>query len=520
MTSADDLFGIAQDDASKAVAAEQGAQVRVLQCLTCKKVETLPDYQGHPDDDHVLDYALIPHGGQTENPHFGALHRLPESQWSDPKIRKATMERMWEGTTGFTPSYYDVKNTLQEDASKCFTAHRRAVPCIDWHDSSKRIGAGTKKMREKVARELPRSSPIDAERLAKGQPVQYLCDFCLSGDTEIVTSTGLQRIDSLVGKPVDLLVPVGTRWGAGTASRGVFQQAEVRYFGEQTLWEIEMQRGPRTKRVVHATAEHRWFTREGEVNTATLSAGDHLLPIRATGPRDREKPVRFLMAQGVVYGDGAHGHHDKRPATLPVFNNGKDAALLGLFTGHVITSAEGHPVVRSLPREWKTLRPTLGVESRSGLLSWLAGYFAADGTVDKRGSASLASADRSALEYVRSLGAVCGVTVGEIRTKMRAGFPGRTPSAIHEVSIDPVHLPEWFWLIEQHRERVQDRVARPAVKRDWVVTSVRATDRVESVYCGVVDGVGAFALADDLLTGNCPVAASVEHAKRVARGLD
>lgn len=37
----------------------------------------------------------------------------------------------------------------------------------------------------------------------------------------------------------------------------------------------------------------------------------------------------------------------------------------------------------------------------------------------------------------------------------------------------------------------------------WTVVSVEPTDRVEEVFCAVVPGSECFALADDLLTGNC-----------------
>lgn len=499
-----------------------GPQIRLLVCPQCESVEMLPDYppEADPLRDVSLIYADVKHGSNTQMHHPGMQRfRIAAKDWENEDVKKQVLDGIWEKTTGFTPEYYEVKNTLMDDALKCHIRHNRQIPCIDWHDSSKLLNAPTGALRRKLAKELPRGMDVDRDRLAKGAPKDWLCTYCLSGDTEVVTRTGLHRIDSLVGKPVELLVPIGTQWGAGTAARGSFKPSEVSYFGEQELWEIEMQRGSRTHRVVRATADHRWFTRDGETTTAALNVGDRLLPIKATGPRDRELPVRFLMAQGVVFGDGSHGHNDLRPAHLPLYNEGKDGVLLDLFQGHAINTSQGFSDVRSLPREWKLTRPTLGVESRSGLLSWLAGYFAADGTVDSNGAATLTSADRGNMEYVRSLGAVCGVTVGQVRTKIRSGF-GRPPAPIYDVSIGVENLPEWFWLIDNHRARVQKRAARKPTKRDWVVKSVIPTGQVEPVYCGTVDGIGAFALSDDLLTGNCPVSASVEHAKRVARGLD
>lgn len=45
--------------------------------------------------------------------------------------------------------------------------------------------------------------------------------------------------------------------------------------------------------------------------------------------------------------------------------------------------------------------------------------------------------------------------------------------------------------------------AAPHMGTPWVVAAVTPTERVEEVYCATVDGVGAFGLADGLMTGNC-----------------
>ena len=146
-----DLGGLKQDDDDHNKAASDGPQLRLLQCFTCKTLEEMPDFLGHPDDDAVLHTLDERHGGASEMPHHRALHRMPVSQWESMEIKRSTVKRLWEGTTGFTPSYYDVKNTLQDDASKCFTSHHRQVPCIDWHDSSKKLTAGTSRARRKLA---------------------------------------------------------------------------------------------------------------------------------------------------------------------------------------------------------------------------------------------------------------------------------------------------------------------------------------------------------------------------------
>lgn len=147
--------------------------VRVLQCFTCKTMEELPDFLGPPENDVILQTLLVPHGGETEFPHHGALHRVERKHWEDRAVRKQIVERLWEGTSGFRPSYYDVKDTMQEEAIKCFRKHKSAVPCIDYQDPSKRLGNPARGLRKWLAREVRR----DVADLGE-PPKVYLCNFC------------------------------------------------------------------------------------------------------------------------------------------------------------------------------------------------------------------------------------------------------------------------------------------------------------------------------------------------------
>lgn len=147
--------------------------VRVLQCFNCKSMEVLPDFIGPPEHDMVLQHVLVPHGGETENPHHGALHRVERKYWEDINVRKSIVERLWENTSGFRPSYYDYKDTLQDDAIKCFSKHKRQVPCLDYQDGSKRLGNPARGLRKWLAREVRR----DVQDLPEA-PKVFLCNFC------------------------------------------------------------------------------------------------------------------------------------------------------------------------------------------------------------------------------------------------------------------------------------------------------------------------------------------------------
>jgi RNA-splicing ligase RtcB len=59
-----------------------------------------------------------------------------------------------------------------------------------------------------------------------------------------------------------------------------------------------------------------------------------------------------------------------------------------------------------------------------------------------------------------------------------------------------------FFLIPEHRGRFEAG-RKAAERRGWNVVSVRTTGEVTDVYCAIVDGTHCFALADNILTGNC-----------------
>lgn len=150
---------------------ERVAHVRLLQCWVCKTVEEIPDFEGLPEDDHVLQYVDEKHGGETQQPHHRALLRVEKAHWENRQIRRRIHTQMWADTKGFVPEYYAVRDTLREDAGKCFAAHRRQVPCIDYQDRSKRLGNPAARMRKELSKEMKRD-------FTGGGPKVFLCSYC------------------------------------------------------------------------------------------------------------------------------------------------------------------------------------------------------------------------------------------------------------------------------------------------------------------------------------------------------
>jgi len=342
---------------------------------------------------------------------------------------------------------------------------------------------------------------------------------CLSGDTEVVTRTGLRRIADLAAEgSAELLVPmlysgsdVRKRWGK-------FQRVPVTCFGERELFKVTLRRGLDVK-IVHTTAGHAWFRsywsgkrrKQERLTTTALKPGHKLTQLRrAMSTTATLMPV--AVAQGFTFGDGTKGSDDGkyRAAVLNLYHNGKDEALLPFFPGEHDQYTDPRcaytcTYIRNLPRFWKELPPAS--ESCGFLLSWLAGYFAADGCVTEDGHCTISSANREHLEFVRGIAAICGIGYGQIQCHMRRGITGKQlqpeATALYKLSLRRRDFPAWFFLIEEHLRRV--KAANQTAEHDphWVVVSIEPTGRTEPVYCATVDGIGAFALADDLMTGNC-----------------
>ncbi|KAB2932590.1 MAG: hypothetical protein F9K25_06440 [Candidatus Contendobacter sp.] len=206
---------------------------------------------------------------------------------------------------------------------------------------------------------------------------------------------------------------------------------------------------------------------------------------------------RESVARGFVYGDGSiQGRW-----AVANFCGMKDEAMLPFFVDKESPRQYAHfKRILHLPTEWKTERPPL--DSMPNMLyGWLAGYFAADGDVDRTGRPTLASANRSNLEYVRQLCTAIGIGTFGIRTRMRKGF-GKVETPIYLLGLMRGDLCPIFFLIENHRRRFIDG-RDAAERRGWNVVKVEATDRVEEVFCAIVEGTHSFTLEDNILTSNC-----------------
>ena len=316
---------------------------------------------------------------------------------------------------------------------------------------------------------------------------------CLAGETGVLTEDGTVPIRELAGRTVRVL-----------NGKGGWVEAPFRSYGVQRLMKVTVTRNSRVKELF-ATDEHRWFVPSGKLRqhrrerlTKDLRPGDrlsHSFPMsRVLNPATRPSP--FGIARGLVYGDGTRSG----AGSIAVLYGEKDAELAPFFAGHRSWSEERGTRYYGMPAYFKDERPALH-EDGAYLLGWLAGYFAADGCVADDGDAVLNSADPANLEYVRTLCTRLGIGTFGVAKQTRVGIDG-VLSDIYNVRFMTKGLPESFFLLAHHRERVAGRTKKYE-RKNWVVQSVEWSDRVEEVFCAEVPETHDFTIEDDILTGNC-----------------
>ncbi len=315
--------------------------------------------------------------------------------------------------------------------------------------------------------------------------------YCLAGETRVLTMDGVRPIRELAG---------GTHRVLGKSADWI--EAPFYSFGVQPLLRLTLSRNGVVK-CIYATPEHRWFVRSGrtrksdrEVVTKDLRPG-HRLAAAFPGTRVRNTtPSPFGIAHGLTFGTGTRNGN----GSIAQLAASKDAELLKWFPLSMVTQQGRQLLVHHLPAFFTEVPPLS--ESVPYLYGWLAGCFAADGSVSTSGTVMLDCADRRVLEHVRAICTRLGIGTYRITEQAGRGFEDREPSSPFRVTFVNSDLTEQFFLLDRHRFHFN---AAPVTfeRRGWVVREVAETGRVEEVFCAVVDDGHAFTLEDNILTGNC-----------------
>jgi hypothetical protein len=218
--------------------------------------------------------------------------------------------------------------------------------------------------------------------------------------------------------------------------------AEIKQFGEQEIWELKLSKG-KSKKTIHTTENHRWFRRayrkgnerndsgNKEVITKDLNVGDKLVSTFGQSIKNIT-PSSYGIISGIVFGDGSVCNNIAQVRLC----GEKDAQLLKYFLNPKTYPYENDIIVAGLPKYFKE-RPSLDMD-KGYLYGWLAGYFAADGSVKKSGQIRLSSANRDNLLFVRDVLVKLGIAYSPIILQKRVGIGQTVESDLYSININGV----------------------------------------------------------------------------------
>jgi hypothetical protein len=147
-------------------------KIRLLACGECKTIEELPDFEGHPSQDHLLNALVSKHESNGRRHQPALLADVEKVKWDDANVRTEVAKQLAQrlsgkGETGLGTPFYTTRDTFRDDAMACWKKHLRNPACNDYKNDDKRLTPGT-----------------SAERKAAGLPEyshandRYLCEFC------------------------------------------------------------------------------------------------------------------------------------------------------------------------------------------------------------------------------------------------------------------------------------------------------------------------------------------------------
>jgi DNA primase catalytic core len=315
---------------------------------------------------------------------------------------------------------------------------------------------------------------------------------CLAPETRVLTREGCLPIEQLSGSCIEILTRNG-RW----------VNADFAAYGEQRLWKISLARNG-VRKEIFATSGHRWFVhdRRMEYTTERLKPGHALEaampPKRSDWTLDPEG-----VRHGIIFGDRTM---DQGPCGTLNLRGEKDACLRDWFPGqeHQIRERTSGKLNLRIygGGDFKSMKQLPDQTCQDGyLLGFLAGYLAADGHVAKDGTVMLRSVNAETLESIRDIACRLGIATFNRTTLVRKGYSA-TKTALHRIHFVNSTLSAKLFLLLKARERFLAD-ARKFERLRWVVVSVEPSERTETVYCASVPDEHAFALEDNILTGNC-----------------
>lgn len=152
--------------------------VRVLACAVCETVEEIPPYDGPPEQDETLTYAVQKHKFDSGTPHIGQLFRVAEKDWNVISKRDQILKQIKarldpDAETGLGSEAYAMVDNFKADAMECFNQHFRNPACNDYKTEHKRLVPATANERRELG-----LSPVAQYDREGGGVTRYLCEYC------------------------------------------------------------------------------------------------------------------------------------------------------------------------------------------------------------------------------------------------------------------------------------------------------------------------------------------------------
>ena len=319
------------------------------------------------------------------------------------------------------------------------------------------------------------------------QGVKVSLSNCFSGDTEIMTRDGIRTLLELNDKEIQVL------------SYGKWRDAVVKCFGEQDTVKLRLSKG-KSYKTVRVTKDHIWYVIDKkntvqEVTTENLQNGMNLAG-SCLKCFKTYKPSPFGVAHGFFAGDGDH-----TGASRKVSFCGDKQELIPYFSPDSVGGSDLVKQISGIPKAFWS-NPALS-ETPSYLYGWLAGYFAADGSIDERGSCTISSANIDDLEFVQDVLCALGMPCENIRVQNRLSNLTNEYSDVYILTLNKWYLNESFFILSKHKERF---IKMPPIRNElWHVVEIEPDIERIPVYCVVESEKNSFTLKNGILTHNCYV---------------
>jgi hypothetical protein len=312
---------------------------------------------------------------------------------------------------------------------------------------------------------------------------------CFSGETEVLTFTGVYKIKDLAKishAPLYVLTNTGMQW----------IDCEIKSFGVQKTVKIDF--GNHSS--VNATQMHEWLylDSKGKIKqdrkyTCELFLLNHQsLPLAQV-----ELPEIDYKgyAHGFVYGDG--WQTKRQGCSVAFFKNDEDLISI---VGHHASSISRQsydgctyvPVAIGLPNDWKELPENC---TKAYALGFILGLISADGFVTSH--SQIFQSNPFELEKIRKLAIYAGLRARNIRLY---GNPSSLSNAKqpYALTIDNYNLTVDHFIRKDHKIKF-----KISSRKGVYVKSVGNIETIEEVFCAIVPRYHNFTLGNGVITGNC-----------------